>query len=151
MKFPSLNSISPLEIVLFVIFLLYLIFPIPTPPVFMPYVNSNIGMVVVILLTLYMVFYTTPVLGILTIFVAYELLRRSSVDQPKRKIPFVRHTPNQPKKDKEIVKMNPAKELSLEEQTINEMSPIGKGATPDGYVDSDFKPVNSKILGGSLL
>jgi hypothetical protein len=151
MKLPSLNSISPLEVVLFVIFLLYLIFPISTPPMITPYINSNIGMALVILITLYMLFYTTPILGILTVFVAYVLLYRSSSGEVKQKVKMVKHTPSQPRKDREMVKMNPPKEISLEEEVINEKAPIGKGSTPDGFIESSFKPIHDTILGGSLV
>ena len=109
MKLPSLNSVSHLEVVLFVIFLLYLIFPIPTPFMIKPYINSNIGMALVILITLYMLFYTTPILGILAVFVAYVLLYRSSTGDVKQKVKMVKHTPTQPKKDRDMVAMNPPK------------------------------------------
>jgi len=149
MKFPSLNSISPLEVVLFVIFILYLIFPIQTPSILKPYINTNIGMAMVIIVTLYLLLYTTPILGIVTVFVGYELLRRSSTYV--KNLSFVKTTPSQYKKDKELKKMNPPKQLSLEEETINRNAPVGKSAFPDTFVESAFKPVNDKVLGGSLL
>lgn len=151
MKFPSIHKVSPLEIVLFVIFVLYLIFPIPTPGVLIPYVNTNISLGLVIILTLYMLFYTTPILGVLTIFVAYELLRRSSQITVRSKVPMVRHTPSQPKKDREMKKMNPSKETSLEEEIIRTMAPVGKGSVIEEYVQTDFKPVHDKISGASMI
>ena len=151
MKFPSIHKVSPLEIVLFVIFVLYLIFPIPTPGVLIPYVNTNISLGLVIILTLYMLFYTTPILGVLTIFVAYELLRRSSQITVRSKVPMVRHTPSQPKKDREMKKMNPSKETSLEEEIIRTMAPVGKGSVVEEYVQTAFKPVHDKISGASMI
>jgi hypothetical protein len=148
---PSLNSISPLEVVLFLVFVLYLIFPIPTPYIIKPFINTNIGMAIVIVMTFYMLLYTTPILGILTVFVAYELLRRSSAGGVNRKVSLVKHTPSQPKKDQEMAKMNPPKELSLEEEMINKNSPVGKGGFADGYIESSFKPVHDKVLGGGSL
>lgn len=148
---PSLNSISPLEVVLFLVFVLYLIFPIPTPYIVKPFINTNIGMATIIIMTIYMLLYTTPILGILTVFVAYELLRRSSAGGVNRTVSLVKYTPSQPKKDQEMAEMNPAKELSLEEEIINRNSPVGKGGFGDGYIESSFKPVHDKVLGGGSL
>ena len=150
-KLPSLNSISPLEVILFVFFILYLIFPISTPSMLRPYINTNIGMTGVILMTMYLLLYTTPILGILTVFVGYELLRRSSTPQSNPTVSLVKYTPSQNKKNKEMARMNPQKELSLEEEFINHNAPVGISGFPDEYLESSFKPVVDKVLGGSLI
>ena len=151
MKYPSLNSVSPLEVVLFVILVLYLIFPIPTPSILKPFINTNIGMAMVIIMTLYLLLYTTPILGIVTVFVGYELLRRSSIGILKPKVSFMKNTPSQHKKDRQMEKMNPPKRMSLEEEIINQNAPVGKSAFSDIFLESAFKPVNDKVLGGSLV
>lgn len=102
-------------------------------------------------MTLYLLLYTTPILGILTVFVGYELLRRSSTYELNPIVSMIKHTPSQPKKNRDMKKMNPPKQLSLEEEFINHNAPIGKSGFPDGYVESEFKPVNDKVLGGSLV
>lgn len=150
----SLTSIPPLEIVLFCIFILYLIFPISTPPLFSPFVNSNIGMSVIIITTLYFLLYTAPILGILSVFVGYELLNRSSSVSPLKRL---RNTINEtiqplspdnhPSK-KEII---PARQLSLEEEVINDKSPVGRSVSNEVYIESSFKPINDKLMGGSLV
>jgi hypothetical protein len=151
MKFPSINKVSPLELVLFVVFILYLIFPIPTPAIVVPYVNTNISLGAIVILTLYMFLYTTPILGVLSIFVAYELLRRSSNGHVRTKVPMVRHTPSQPKKDKDMKNLNPPKETTLEETIIQQMAPIGKNSVAEKYVETTFKPVHDKISGASMV
>jgi|UniRef100_A0A6C0CPS1 hypothetical protein len=151
MKFPSINKVSPLELVLFVVFILYLIFPIPTPAILVPYVNTNISLGAIVILTLYMFLYTTPILGVLSIFVAYELLRRSSNGLVRTKVPMVRHTPSQPKKDQDMKNLNPPKETTLEETIIQQMAPIGKNSVVEKYVETSFKPVHDKISGASMV
>lgn len=151
MKFPSINSVSPLELVLFVVFLLYLIFPIPTPAFLIQYINTNLSIGLIIIITLYMLFYTTPILGVLSIFVAYELLRRSSNGLVRPKVPLVRHTPSQPRKDKEMKEFNPTVEVTLEEQVINSMAPVGKSPVLGEIIESTFKPVQDKIDGASMV
>ena len=148
----SLDSVSPLEVVLFVVFIFYLVFPISTPMVAKPFINTNIGMTVVIIMTLYLLLYTTPVLGILTVFVGYELLRRSSTgNEINPSVSLVKNTPAQTQKNKKMAKMNPPKELSLEEETINNHAPVGKSGFPEVYVESSFKPVSDNVLGASLI
>ena len=151
MKFPSIKSVSPLELVLFVVFLLYLIFPIPTPAFLIQYINTNLSIGLIIIITLYMLFYTTPILGVLSIFVAYELLRRSSNGLVRPKVPLVRHTPSQPRKDKEMKEFNPTVEVTLEEQVINSMAPVGKSPVLGEIIESAFKPVQDKIDGASMV
>jgi len=152
LKFPSIHSISPLEVVLFAVFVLYLIFPVPTPPFLIQYMNSNISIALIIILTLYMLFYTTPVLAILTVFVAYELLRRSQNALVSSK-GFIRHSPSQWIKDAEMRKMNPPKETTLEEEVIGVMAPIGKGESilSSSPNTSSFVPAHDKIAGASMI
>ena len=49
---------------------------------------------------------------------------------------------------KEIV---PRRDLSLEEEVINEKSPVGRSVSNEEYVESSFKPINDKLIGGSLV
>ena len=151
MKLPSIGSVSPIELVLFVLFLLYLLFPVPTPAMVIPYINTNLGIGTIIIIALYMLFYTTPILGVLTLFVAYELLRRSSNGLVRSKVPLVRHTPSQPRKDKEMKKMNPTVEVTLEEEVVNTMAPVGKSSAVGEMVQSSFKPIQEKVEGASMV
>lgn len=150
LKFPSIHSISPLEVVLFAVFVLYLIFPVPTPPFLIQYINSNISIAIIIILTLYMLLYTTPVLAILTVFVAYEVLRRSQNGLVSKGV--VRHTPSQWKKDAEMRQMNPPVITTLEEEVINVMAPVGKSEMNLHVPNtSSFKPAQDKIAGASMI
>lgn len=151
MKLPSIGSVSPIELVLFVLFLLYLLFPVPTPAMVIPYINTNLGIGMIIIIALYMLFYTTPILGVLTLFVAYELLRRSSNGLVRSKVPLVRHTPSQPRKDKEMKKMNPTVEVTLEEEVVNKMAPVGKSSAVGEMVQSSFKPIQETVEGASMV
>jgi hypothetical protein len=99
-----------------------------------------------------MLFYTTPVLAILTVFVAYELLRRSQNALVSSK-GFIRHSPSQWIKDAEMRKMNPPKETTLEEEVIGVMAPIGKGESilSSSPNTSSFVPAHDKIAGASMI
>jgi hypothetical protein len=73
----SMNGISTLEIIVIVLFILFLIFQVSLPEPMIQLLHSNLGMVVLLCIVAYLFLYTNPVLGILSIFVVYELIRRS--------------------------------------------------------------------------
>jgi hypothetical protein len=144
----SVNKSSPLEIILFIIFVLYIVFPFETPPSIAYMVDSPLGMISIFCVTVYLFFYTNPLLGILYIFVAYELLRRSSNVTGRTAI--IEYTPSQAKKDAELKKMNPPVGKTLEEEIIDIRAPVGKSSSVE-IVNSDFKPVADRIVSGASL
>jgi predicted membrane protein len=78
MKVPTiLKTLTLIEIVIVAIFILYIVFPVPTPTFMASYVESPLGMILILCTLVYLFVYTNPILAILFIFVGYELLRRS--------------------------------------------------------------------------
>ena len=145
----DLKSVSPLEIFLFILFVVYIVFSIPTPNFIVPLIDNPLGLGIIIITTLYLFLYTTPILGILSIFVAYELLRRSSKITGQTQI--IDYTPTQIKKDQYMKEMNPPTHVvSLEEEVITQMAPIGK-SDPSTYIDTSYKPIADKVIGGATL
>ena len=139
MKLPQVfKSLSSLESSLLVVFILYLVLPIQTPQVLAGAVDSPLGMLAIFIVTIYLFFYSNPVLAIVYVFVAYELLRRSS--QVTGRVGIVQYTPTQVKKDSELRAMNPPVVETLEEQVVQKMAPIGR-SDPIVYTSSTFKPV----------
>jgi hypothetical protein len=144
-----IKSISILEKVLLVLFIAYLALGTQTPSWLIPYINSSVGLVVILVVVFYLLFYTHPALGVLSLFVAYEMLRRSSV-LPMAKASIEERTPSQKKKDTQLQKMNtPSTAISLEESIVQKMAPVGY-SEPSQIVDSEFQPVASALTGGSL-
>lgn len=149
MKIPeSIKSIPPLEIALIILFILYIVFPFNTPKMLASSIDSPLGMIAIFCVTVYLFMYTHPILAILYIFVAYELIRRSS--QVTGKVAMVKYTPSQINKDIELRAMNPPQEKTLEEDIIDIRAPIGKNP-PLQFVDSGFKPVSDKMIAGASM
>ena len=138
----------PLELILFGLFVFYLVFQIDTPQLLVPYIDSGMGMVTIIGVALYLFLYTHPILGVISIFVAYEVLRRSTV-RLNRVIMF-EPNPVQATIDSEMKAMNPPKLFTLEEQVVSSMAPLPK-ASPSDYVESSYKPVSESIHEASEL
>ncbi len=151
LKIPFLKTISIIEIVLFILFVAYIIFPIQTPPDFAPIVDSPLGIGFMLCVTVALFFYANPILAILYIFVAYEAIRRSApIKFQTIQYPTVKHAKSvhfapASKPMPEIPMSN-----SLEEEVVMTMAPIGQ--SPIGtYSASDYKPVSEKIHGASTI
>lgn len=144
-----LKSLTVLEMILIVVLVVYIILPIRTPAFLTGVIDSPLGMLVLFCITVYLFLYANPVLAILYIFVAYELLRRSSTVAAGRSA-YIQYTPSQERRDAEMVAMNPPQQRTLEEDVVAQMAPIGK--SPMGsYSDSTYKPVSDKTFGASMV
>jgi len=148
MKFTNpFKTFSSVEIALFVIFVIYIILPIRTPMYLAPFIESPFGLILLFLITLSLFLYTHPILAIIYIFVAYELLRRSA------KIPGRAHiaesTPSEVKRAVEMNAMNPPVKETLEEQVIEKMAPIGK-SDPSIYTPTSYKPIAENVGSASV-
>lgn len=137
---------TPYEYAILVLFILFLVIPVKIPNVLAQLINSPLGMIVLFLITMILFVYVNPILGVLYIFVAYELLRRS--EKVTGKSAYIEFTPSQSKKDEEMASMNPPAERSLEEMIVDKMSPVGQSVVTE-FVNTGFKPVNDKTFGAS--
>lgn len=136
----SLNA-SPLEVACFILFVGYLVFQPDTPQLVAPFIDTTMGVVTIIIFTVYLFFTVHPVLGVLGIFVAYEIIRRTST----KVTPLFEYTHEQPNKDAELKRMNPVVEQSLEEEVVAKMAPIGSRVP-----EISAKPMVEKIHNASL-
>jgi hypothetical protein len=142
------KALSPLEIAALVIFVIYIIFPFKSPAFLSGTVNTPIGLVVILVVTLYLFFYTNPILGVVYIFVAYELIRRSSlVRRGSADNYMIRSSPSEIQRAVEMEQMNPVRTVTLEEDVISKMAPAQ--VFHDNTIDSGFKPVAERVVGAS--
>jgi hypothetical protein len=142
------KALSPLEIAALVIFVIYIIFPFKSPAFLSGTVNTPIGLVVILVVTLYLFFYTNPILGVVYIFVAYELIRRSSlVRRGSADNYMVRSSPSEIQRAVEMEQMNPVRTVTLEEDVISKMAPAQ--IFHDNTIDTGFKPVAERVVGAS--
>lgn len=148
MKFlNNFKKMTQLEMVLALLFVLYIVLPVEMPELISQLIDGSMGMLVLFGLAVYMFFNVNPVLAVLFVFVAYELLRRSSKTTGKEVI--MKHTPSQAKKDEKMKKMNPVKKETLEEEIVDKMAPVGKSEMLS-YVTSSFSPVAEEVNGASV-
>jgi hypothetical protein len=144
---------SPIEYILLVLFILYLVLPINLPEPFAKMVETPLGVISLFLITIAIFVYINPILGVLYIFVAYELLRRSSYITNKTSYIEYTHTPSQIIKDENMRRMNPPLEKTLEEMVVQKMAPIGESMFVENRIENEkgqiirgaFQPVSENI------
>jgi hypothetical protein len=152
----SLKSLKLYEIVLLVLFILYIIFPIGTPGAIAPILDSPIGILILFIITVALFFYTNPILGIVYIFVAFEVVRRSSrVVGVSSQVNYAinqQYVPTQAKKDEQLAAYNPPPimQKTLEEDVVGSMAPVPQPGV-NGPNEYTFKPVNDRVVGASLV
>ena len=142
------QSLSKMEFGMLALFIIYLVMDIYPPEIMASYIDTSIGMVGILLLTLYVFMNYSPVLGVVFLFVAYEIVRRSA--RVNNRVPMIMYTPSQAKKDAELSAMNPPVAASLEEEVVEQMAPVGKSSLIS-YTMSEYKPVSSDIHNASAI
>jgi hypothetical protein len=147
-RFPiPLKSVTPLELLLFIVFVIYIVLPIQTPTVMAGYIDSPVGYLIMFVLAIYLFNYTTPLLGIVFLFVAHQLISRtakvvgSSAEVPRGS--------SQEQKDRRMVQMNPPATLTLEEEVIAKMAPTTNITDEIPNADS-FLPNAPQLTGASM-
>lgn len=141
------KTLKTLEIGTLVLFILFIIFPFKLPLDIANIFDSSIGLVILFIVAIYLFFYTNPILGVIFILVAYEIVSRSSVTTGGNYI--IRDNTTQEMKDVELEKMNPVQSITLEEELINKMAPA-RNEFIKGDISNDFKPVTNGTVGASL-
>jgi hypothetical protein len=152
MKWFDFKKFTPIDIGLLVVFIVYIVFPISTPQFMVPYIDSPIGLIFMFIVTVSLFVYTSPILGVLFIFVVYELLRRNHYIPPAS--PIINYTQQmatrvpkamttQSEKDVELKAMNPVGSVTLEEEVISLRAPVA-GVEPTAFVQTTFHPVADK-------
>ena len=163
MNFKNLvKKTKPAEILVLVIFILYLVLPVTTPSKLSPYIESPLGLLLLLCIAIGLFVYSHPVLGVLFIFVAYTLLRRSA--SVRNSPHYVRHTKETSEKlsdaQKQVTEATPPQEeprtvditvkedVTLEEQIVQERAPIGR-SDPVQFLQSSYKPVSTNVDGST--
>lgn len=136
------------EIAITILAIAFLLMDVSPPDMIASQIDTPVGMGVVVILAIYVFMSFHPVLGVLFILVAYELLRRSN--RYVNKAVTVHYTPTQESKDSEMAAMNPVAATTLEEEFVHTMAPIGKSSIIS-YTTSEFAPVADDTFGATLL
>jgi hypothetical protein len=130
------TSKNLVECVLGIIFIIIIICPMTLPQSLATLVESPLGMIILLSITLLLFLYTNVFLALIFLILTYELIRKSS--KLTGKTHFIEYTKTQAKKDEYIQSMNEPKIITLEEDMISKMAPL----IQNDYIESTFKPVS---------
>lgn len=132
------------QLLLTVLFIVYILFDIQLPTVLANMVDSLSGNIILALLALSIFVYTNPILGILGFIVAYLMVHRSS--KKTGSYAEKHYLPSEKSKQADFLKYNEATEFSkyneypqtLEQDVVSKMAPL-EDNTPEQ--DSSYKPI----------
>lgn len=124
---------------------IFILFPIRVPA----FMNSTVSYIALFGIAVFLFMNANPVLGVLFLFVIYEIMRRATTSDFK---PANEHA-EEPMMSAEIIPAPLSEtdpilenvEKTLEEEFVNTLAPIGHSEEPK-YDNDDVKPVNSNTV-----
>lgn len=109
------------ELILTIILIIYLILGYKTPQPIAFLVDNIVGKIVIIVIVIYMFLYTNPILAVITLFVAFDLMRRSSTSMYNNL--FQSYIPSEENKMGQFTAFNQFP-YTLEQEVVKKMAPI---------------------------
>ena len=138
----------PQELLLLALFAAYIVFPVKMPVGAANAVGSPLGLLAIVGAALFLFAYTHPLLGVVYLFVAYELIRRSGARLPDVRAIDAQYAPIEtPQPVREVPAQSPllvSRDPTLEEDIVQKMAPLGGGG-PAEFFDTPFKPMAEDI------
>jgi hypothetical protein len=127
------------QLALVILFIIYLIMGFKTPDSVANMIDSTVGKIVVALVALFLFAYSNPILGVLGIFVAYQLVRNASI-----KTGMASLEQYYPTEEKKWSPFTPAHQFpyTLEQEMVKRMAPQKFNTN---YVKPTYKPMLEDI------
>lgn len=132
------------QLVLVILFIIYLIMGYKTPEPIANMIDSLAGKIVIFIIVIYMFMNTHPILAVLALFVAFDLIRRSSVttgiDALKK------YAPSEEKKSSQFSAFNQFP-YTLEQEVVKKMAPIVQSGS--SLSKPSYKPLLENLYDAS--
>lgn len=132
------------ELVLVILFIIYLIMGYKTPEPIANMIDSIVGKIVIFIIVIYMFMHTHPVLAVLALFVAFDLIRRSSVTTGIDALQ--RYAPSEEKKMSQFSAFNQFP-YTLEQEVVKQMAPIVRSGST--LSKPSYKPLLDNLYDAS--
>ena len=134
------------ELILVILFIIYLIMGYKTPEPVASLVDSLGGKILLFIIVIYLFMHCNPILAVLALFVAFDLIRRSSVatgiDALKR------YAPSEEKKSSQFTAFNQFP-YTLEQEVVKKMAPIIQSSS--SLSPPSYKPLLENLYDASPL
>jgi len=138
------------QLILSILFVIYLIMGYNTPMSLAELVDTPVGKIAVIIVALCILSTSNPILGILALFVAYELIRRSSV---ALRGDLKNYIPSESKKSDQFSAFNQNEfPYTLEQEMVGKMTIQNNSINLSfNETTSNFKPILDNTHNASML
>jgi len=111
------------ELFLMILFIIYLIMGYKTPSYIANIIDTLVGKIIIFVIVIVMFMYTNPLLAILALFVAFDLIRRST--QTTGLVALQKYAPSEIKKMSQFTAYNQFP-YTLEQEVVAKMAPISQ-------------------------
>jgi len=109
------------QLILTILFIIYLIMGYQTPDIIANAVDSLVGKIIVLCVVISLFLYTNPILAVLGLFVAFDLVSRSA--QKTGIDALQKYSPSEVKKSSQFTALNQFP-YTLEQEIVSKMAPI---------------------------
>jgi hypothetical protein len=123
-KMINVNNMMGGQFVLLIIFIVYIVFNVPTPEPIASLIDSTIGYVVVIALFALMAVNLNPIITLIGVFAIYLLFKRSSISTGS--LAMTKFLPSENVKGQYLNAFNQFP-VTLEEEVVQQMAPLQSG------------------------
>ena len=134
------------ELVLVVLFIIYLIMGSKTPEPVAGMVDTLVGKIVIFIMIIYLFMHANPILAVLALLVGFDLIRRSSMATGIDALQ--RFAPSEEKKSSQFTAFNQFP-YTLEQEVVSKMAPIMKSGS--SLSQASYKPLLDNLYDASPL
>ena len=134
------------ELVLVVLFIIYLIMGLKTPEPVAGMVDTLVGKIVIFIMIIYLFMHSNPILAVLALLVGFDLIRRSSMATGIDALQ--KFAPSEEKKSSQFTAFNQFP-YTLEQEVVAKMAPIMKSGS--SLSQASYKPLLDNLYDASPL
>jgi len=124
------------QLILLVIFIIYLVLGLDTPDTIANIVDTLLGKMIIFIVVIYLFLYANPILAILSLFVAFDLIRRSSATTGISALQ--KYAPTEEKKMSQFNAYNQFP-YTLEQEVVKKMAPVVQSSS--SLNQASYKPL----------
>jgi hypothetical protein len=133
------------QFVLLIVFIVYIIFNVPTPEPIASLIDSTLGYVIVIALFALMAVNLNPIITLVGVFAIYLLFKRSSISTGS--LAMTKFLPSENVKGQHLNAFNQFP-VTLEEEVVQQMAPLQAGPSMG---PKTFTPVMNNLHNATFL
>jgi len=134
------------QLILVILFIIYLIMGYNTPQPVANMVDTLIGKLVIFSVVIYLFLYSNSILAVLSVFVAFDLIRRSTAATGSTAL--MKYTPCEETKSSQFTAFNQFP-YTLEQEVVKKMAPIVRNGS--SLTKASYKPTLDNLYGATPL